>query len=154
MVYKYVLVKEELKLKRKLAVAIFMSSAVGFAFAGSPVSMKKPSPQGCGEFYTLIEGVCIHATAFAPTGTLAKDIAKFKRTGVAPKRGEERSNHNGLSKDQLRCNRYKERLEKYEREGIMGLDSATGRIVKMEGEVAEIAMQGARDNVEIFCEGL
>ena len=46
------------------------------------------------------------------------------------------------------------RLEEYEREGILGLDTETGKIVKIEGDAAETVMQGARDNVEIFCEGL
>ncbi|MES9857224.1 MAG: hypothetical protein ABW166_11530 [Sedimenticola sp.] len=141
-------------MKYKILTVLPIVLISNIAFAEAPISMKKPSSGSCERFYKVIEGVCVHATAFNPTSTLATDIAKFKRTGVAPQRGGESEKVAGLSKDQVRCNRYKARLEQYEREGVQGLDAATGKIVKMEDEAAETALQGARDNVEVFCEGL
>jgi hypothetical protein len=141
-------------MKGKILTVLSIVLLGNMAFAESPISMMKPSSGSCDRFYTLIEGVCVHATSFKPTSTLAADIEKFKRTGVAPQRGSSNEMVAGLSKEQIRCNRYKARLEKYEKEGIQGLDAATGKIVKMDGEAAETALQGARDNVEIFCEGL
>ncbi len=124
------------------------------ATAGNQPSMVKPNAKGCGEFYTLIEGVCVHALAMTPTDTLKRDIEKFKRTGIAPKRGDSKKETAGMSREQARCNKYKERLKKYETEGVLGVDAATNKIIKMEGEAAEMVIQGARDNVEIFCEGV
>lgn len=54
-------------------------------------------------------------------------------------------------KDIARCNKYKERLARYKRDGIMGINLVTGEQSVMKGEGARTAMKNAQDNVNIFC---
>lgn len=54
-------------------------------------------------------------------------------------------------KDVERCKKYKDRLARYKRDGIMGVNLKTGKLALMKGEGAATAMKNAKDNVAIFC---
>lgn len=53
--------------------------------------------------------------------------------------------------DQRLCQMYKERLKKYEREGMMGYNLVTGRAEKMDSRQAREVIADTRENVKIFC---
>lgn len=49
------------------------------------------------------------------------------------------------------CEMYKERLKKYQREGVMGYNLLTGRTEKMDARQAREVIEDTRENVKIFC---
>lgn len=121
--------------------------------AGEPQGIKYPHDGNCDEHYSYIEGVCIHATQMrADAEELRKVIEHFKATGKLLERKLDEIDNSNLTSDQKRCLKYKQSLNKYLTEGVMGINLATGKLVKMKGEEAEMVIQSARENVEIFCE--
>jgi len=91
-------------------------------------------------FYLLIEGVCIHPTALREDADEMKAaIDEFKETGQAPPMVA--SEETGAGDEDPYCTRYKKRLEKYLRDGVMGINTATGKLEKMTGEAAERAIE-------------
>jgi len=54
--------------------------------------------------------------------------------------------------DKRICEMYKERLKKYQREGVMGYNVLTGRTEKMDARQAREVIEDARENVKIFCD--
>jgi hypothetical protein len=55
------------------------------------------------------------------------------------------------AKDRARCEEYKKRLAKYQREGVLGINPITGQRKMMQGEGKRQAIENARTSVEIFC---
>lgn len=49
------------------------------------------------------------------------------------------------------CEMYKERLKKYQREGVMGYNLLTGRSEKMDPRQAREVIEDTRENIQIFC---
>lgn len=49
------------------------------------------------------------------------------------------------------CEMYKQRLEKYEKEGVKGFNTSTGKIEMMKGQAAREVINDTKENVEIFC---
>jgi hypothetical protein len=113
--------------------------------------MKMPQNGSCDDFYLLIEGVCVHPTALREDANEMKAaINEFKKTGKAPPMAT--SPQADESSQDPDCTRAKNKLEKYQREGVMGINPSTGKLEKMKGEAAEQVIQNAKDDVEIFCE--
>jgi len=130
------------------------------ASANQPPGMKHMVNGSCEEHYWRMEGVCVHATAMGKDAReMKKAIEEFKKTGVAPvsappkDQGKDQRSA-GTSKEQQRCDDYRKRLAKYEREGVMGVDMQTGKIRKMEGEAAREVIDDTRETMQIVCEGL
>lgn len=83
----------------------------------------------------------------------AKNTSSTSSLNKKIKQAEEKNlSESELEMDKKRCQRYKEQYERYKREGIMGVNLLTGETKKMSGESAEIALENARQNVEIFCD--
>ena len=53
--------------------------------------------------------------------------------------------------DKAMCERYKERLKQYEREGVQGINPATGKVEKMEASQAREVIQDTKENIKLFC---
>ena len=53
--------------------------------------------------------------------------------------------------DKRACEMYKERLKKYQREGVMGYNVLTGRTEKMDARQAREVIEDTRENVRILC---
>ena len=53
--------------------------------------------------------------------------------------------------DKRACEMYKERLKKYQREGVMGYNLLTGRTEKMDARQAREVIEDTRENINIFC---
>lgn len=79
------------------------------------------------------------------------------RKAQALDRSEKQSRQNSVSttkereKDKARCKSYKDRLARYKKDGIMGINLVTGEKKLMTGDGAKTAMQNAKDNVDIVC---
>jgi hypothetical protein len=132
--------------------ALVLSGLFATITAYAVEQMKYPANSSCEEHYVLLEGVCVHATALRGSAEEMKAaIAEFKKTGVPPKAASEASQ--APLDDQARCEKYRKILRRYEERGVMGVNAA-GKMEKMEGEAAEQVIANARENVEIFCEGL
>lgn len=131
-----------------LAISLLISSA---CFASEPTPMKLPSNGQCEDFYLLIEGVCVHATATSESASEMKNRTdEFKKNGryTPPTTNDVTEARN---EDPL-CTKYKDRLKRYQDEGVMGINSATGKLEKMTGEQAEDAIKDVKENIEILCE--
>ncbi len=113
-------------------------------------SMKMPVDGVCDDHYWPIEGVCVHVTAMQGDAKKMKvAIEEYKKSGKAPVSVK---SPKVKPKKQSRCERYKERLKKYETEGVMGINPATGKLQQMTGEDAKWEMENTRQNVELFCD--
>lgn len=53
--------------------------------------------------------------------------------------------------DERLCKMYRERLQKYQKEGVMGINVITGRTQKMDARQAREVMEQTRENIRIFC---
>lgn len=116
---------------------------------GNDPTMKMPVDGGCEDPYFLIEDVCVHPTGMDPDAEKMKEkIEAFKRTGNPPAPMEPSK---GDASGDL-CGKAKQKLEKYLREGVMGINPLTGKLAKMTGDQAEEAIQNAQDDVDTFCE--
>jgi wyosine [tRNA(Phe)-imidazoG37] synthetase (radical SAM superfamily) len=62
-----------------------------------------------------------------------------------------RQSGNTSAKDKARCEKYKQRLAQYRREGVEGINPVTGRRGKMTGEGKRQAIENAEASVEAFC---
>ena len=136
-------------MKKSIWFALLMFSTV--SLAEDPVPMVMPENGICGEFYLLVEGVSVHAIALSQDADdMRARVEEFKKTGKvsAPQKTEVEP----IEGEDPYCTRYKARLKKYLEEGVTGINPATGTLQKITGEQAEEVIQGARDNVEIFCE--
>ena len=58
------------------------------------------------------------------------------------------------AKDIARCNRYKEKYERYKREGILGYNVATGQKRMMTKSEEKHWLKSAKENMEIMCSGI
>lgn len=125
--------------------------------------MKKPKNGSCDEFYMLIEGVCVHQSAALEDANEMKAVIQdFKdkkrrhRRRASSTRTRNYSSSprttTSSSKDDSLCEKYRKRLAKYQREGVMGINPSTGKLSKMTGSAAAQAIQNVKDNVEIFCD--
>lgn len=115
----------------------------------SPQTMKMPVNGSCDENYSLMDGVCVHILSANPDGSQMKAaISEFKRTGNIPSSSVNDS-HGKEAGDQ--CEKARQKLERYLRDGVMGYSPITGQLQKMTGEAAESAIESARDDVDILC---
>ncbi len=127
---------------------VFFSTSV--CFADGVASMVTPKNGECEEFYHLIEGVCVHATAMSgDANDMLARINKFKST-EKPTSQTRQIASNEAKEDPL-CTKYKNRLKKYLSEGVMGINPATGKLEKIEGKQAEDVINDTKENVEILC---
>lgn len=53
--------------------------------------------------------------------------------------------------EQAMCERYKERLAKYRREGVMGIDPRTGRVMRMSRQQEQETIRDTEQSVGILC---
>lgn len=128
---------------------------------GPGQTMKMPVNGECEDLYFLMDGVCVHPTVMDHDAMAMKaEIADFKRSGNPPASREPSGKPSTESStepswdevsDDL-CQKSKQKLEKYLREGVMGINILTGKIEKMTGAQAEQAIANARDDVDVFCE--
>lgn len=58
------------------------------------------------------------------------------------------------AKDIARCNRYKEKYERYKREGILGYNVVTGQKRMMTKSEEKHWLKSAKENMEIMCSGI
>ena len=58
------------------------------------------------------------------------------------------------AKDIARCNRYKERYERYKREGILGYNVVTGQKRMMTKSEEKYWLKSTKENMEIMCSGI
>ncbi|MCU7846159.1 MAG: hypothetical protein KZQ93_20170 [Candidatus Thiodiazotropha sp. (ex Monitilora ramsayi)] len=49
------------------------------------------------------------------------------------------------------CKKYKDRLKKYQAEGVMGINPATGKLQKMKGKQAQDVIKDTKENISILC---
>lgn len=74
---------------------------------------------------------------------------KLKQSASRPT--SKRQSSNTSAKDKARCEKYKQRLAKYRREGVEGINPVTGRRGKMTGEGKRQAIENAEASVDAFC---
>lgn len=118
--------------------------------AAAPTPMTLPINGQCGDFYLLIDSVCVHPTATSKSGLEMKSrIDEFKKSGkyIPPTTNDSVENTN----EDPMCTKYKARLKRYLEEGVMGINPATGKLEKMAGEQAEYAIKDTKENIEILC---
>lgn len=112
---------------------------------------KMPVNGQCDEFYLLIEGVCVFPEAGdSDPQAMMRKISEFKKTGKQPKMTT--ASAPKASGEDSQCRRAKDKLERYLRDGVMGINPLTGKMKKMTGQAAQDAIQSAKDDVAIFCE--
>ncbi len=49
------------------------------------------------------------------------------------------------------CKEYRERLKKYQREGVLGINPLTGEVRKMDKEQAREVIEDTKENIKLFC---
>ena len=55
------------------------------------------------------------------------------------------------ARDKDMCEKYQQRYAAYQKEGIKGVNLTTGKTQKLTGAAARNALQGTKENVELFC---
>jgi len=55
-------------------------------------------------------------------------------------------------RDKKTCEMYRERLKKYEKEGVTGINPMTGKVQKMDKKQAEEVIKDTKENIQVFCD--